>query len=235
MAEVGTAAIISGLTYPRVYAELRSFPPEWPFKGCFYPTDLYLYKLCWIPVLTFESLLFCLNAAKCISYGPLDHTPLIYRLFRDGSVYFAIAFAFMLVCTIAQLLGISSLSSVTATWISAVFSYSGCHLLLSVRKVAAQRERQDLTLLSIHASAIHDEPKSETYLDSPDSLEPPRMSLPRRMDSIELVPTRMSLRLDLAGLQAAGGTTPGQRMELCDWSNRRRSESQSESATSGFA
>ncbi len=34
------------------------------------------------------AVLFLLNVAKCISYCPLDHTPLIYRLFRDGSLYF---------------------------------------------------------------------------------------------------------------------------------------------------
>ena len=34
------------------------------------------------------ALLFLLNVAKCISYRPLGHTPLIYRLFRDGSLYF---------------------------------------------------------------------------------------------------------------------------------------------------
>ena len=34
------------------------------------------------------AVLFLLNVAKCISYAPLDHTPLIYRLFRDGSLYF---------------------------------------------------------------------------------------------------------------------------------------------------
>ncbi|KAI0350853.1 hypothetical protein OH77DRAFT_1462968 [Trametes cingulata] len=232
-AEVAVAAAINGITYPRVYTELRPFPPDWPFEGCFYPTDSYLYKFCWIPILAFESVLFCLNVAKCISYGPLDHTPLIYRLFRDGSVYFAIAFAFMLVCTISQFLDFSSLSSVASTWISAVFSYAGCHLLLSVRKVAAQRERLDLTLLSIHASAVHDEAKSETYLDSPDSLEPPRISSRQRTDSIELVPRHISHHLDFVGLHN-GDASSAQRTESSDWSKRRRSESQSDSVSTAW-
>ena len=41
--------------------------------------------------LTRAAVLFVLNVIKCISYSPLDNTPLIYRLFRDSSVYFVMS------------------------------------------------------------------------------------------------------------------------------------------------
>ena len=41
--------------------------------------------------LTRTAVLFVLNVIKCISYSPLDNTPLIYRLFRDSSVYFVMS------------------------------------------------------------------------------------------------------------------------------------------------
>ncbi|KAI0822959.1 hypothetical protein BC628DRAFT_1387007 [Trametes gibbosa] len=230
VAEIASAAVVNSLTYPTVFAELRPFPPDWPFKGCFFPVDIYLNKFCWFPVIAFETLLFCLNTAKCTSYGRLEHTPLIFRLFRDGSVYFAIAFAFMLVCIICQFLNVDSVSTALSTWISAVFSYSGCHLLLSVRSVAAKRERLDLTLLCAHASESHTDLASSSplslYLPDPPPPPPqspaqsspsrahasPRISLPRRYRgaSIELLP-----RL---GLSRAG------RSESADSQERTRTE-----------
>ena len=41
--------------------------------------------------LTRAAVLFVLNVIKCISYSPLDNTPLIYRLFRDSCVYFVMS------------------------------------------------------------------------------------------------------------------------------------------------
>ncbi|KAI0631025.1 hypothetical protein C8Q77DRAFT_1130736 [Trametes polyzona] len=192
LVEVAMACTINGLVYPGLYAKLRPFPSDWPIAGCFFPPALFWSKLSWAPILVFETFLFCLNAAKCISYGGLDQTPLIYRLFRDGTAYFAIAFAFMLACIITQLLGVSAASSVMSTWISAVLSYSGCHLLLSVRSVAAQRERLDLTFLCSPASDMHsdsDDIKASEPSNIPYTLDPPRISLHhQRVNSIELVP-----------------------------------------------
>ncbi|KAI9063757.1 hypothetical protein FKP32DRAFT_1757919 [Trametes sanguinea] len=212
IAEVASAATINGFLYPEAFRQLRPFPPEWPVQGCHFPDDIYLNKLVWFPVVAFETLLFCLNTIKCISYGPLDHhTPLIYRLFRDGSVYFAIALAVMLVCTIAQFTNNSPLSTVTAVWISAVLSYSGCHLLLSVRSVAARREQLDLTLISVHASDICNESETVSPLDSPhypspspalqsqSRPQPPpqpppsRLSLSCRVRSVECVPRSLAI------------------------------------------
>ena len=44
--------------------------------------------------LTRTAVLFVLNVIKCISYSPLDNTPLIFRLFRDSSVYFVMSVSF---------------------------------------------------------------------------------------------------------------------------------------------
>ncbi|OSD01426.1 hypothetical protein PYCCODRAFT_1436353 [Trametes coccinea BRFM310] len=202
IAEIASAATINGFLYPEAFRRLRPFPPEWPVQGCHFPDDIFLNKLVWLPVVAFETLLFCLNTIKCISYGPLDHhTPLIYRLFRDGSVYFAIALAVMLICTIAQFTNNSPLSTVTAVWISAVLSYSGCHLLLSVRSVAARREQLDLALISVHVSDICAESETVSPLDSahrpsptPQLLSPPpRLSLSCRVRSIEVIPGNLAI------------------------------------------
>ncbi|KAI0656930.1 hypothetical protein C8Q70DRAFT_1056186 [Cubamyces menziesii] len=230
--EVASAAAINGLLYPRTFRELRPFPPDWPVKGCFYPTNVFLNKLCWIPILSFETLLFCLNAAKCISYGPLDDTPLIYRLFRDGSAYFVIVFAIMIICTVAQFTDNGGLSTVAAVWISAVLSYSGCHLLLSIRRIAARRRHLDLTLISIHVPDAYDEDKSPISTDdphsypSPSSATPPRVSLARPGESIELVPRRL-LHAPRDDEERTGSS------ESCS-SKRRRSESQSDSVSTAW-
>ncbi|KAI0676555.1 hypothetical protein C8Q78DRAFT_30147 [Trametes maxima] len=89
MAEVVCAVAMNTALYHRAFRDLKQFPPNWPIKGCFVPINRLLFKLGWVPILSFETLLFSLNAVKCISYGPLDHAPLIYRLFRDGTAYFA--------------------------------------------------------------------------------------------------------------------------------------------------
>ena len=36
------------------------------------------------------AVMFLLNFYKCATFAPLDHTPLIYRLFRDSSFYYAV-------------------------------------------------------------------------------------------------------------------------------------------------
>ncbi|KAI8976688.1 hypothetical protein BD414DRAFT_161639 [Trametes punicea] len=229
-AELGTVAGMNTMLYSHILGDLQTFPPDWPVRGCVFPDSIFINKLVWIPVLAFETLLFCLNTIKCISYGPLDHhTPLIYRLFRDGSVYFAITLAFMLLCTASQFMNDSQLSIISVAWISAVFSCSGCHLLLSVRSVAARREQLDLTLFSVHASDMDDNAEPDCPMDgrrplSPD--EPPRLSLPHRANSIELVPRHRSL------IVPSGKSTDEPETHSSDSSRGRRSETLSPSCSS---
>ncbi|CDO70525.1 hypothetical protein BN946_scf184569.g68 [Trametes cinnabarina] len=135
------------------------------------------------------------------------------RLFYSAStpsnvVYFAIALAVMLICTIAQFTNDSPLSTITAVWISAVLSYSastfmvchvspiltarlfdtqGCHLLLSVRSVAARREQLDLPSISLHTSEPCDESETVSPVDS-SRLFPTSQPLPPGTRSIEVVP-----------------------------------------------
>ncbi|KAI0676556.1 hypothetical protein C8Q78DRAFT_30051 [Trametes maxima] len=80
-------------------------------------------------------------------------------------------------------------------WITAIISYSGSHLLLSVRSAAVECERLDLTLLCAQAS--DDTPHENTVQSSKDPLMlqpscscplPPRVSLqPREGESVRLV------------------------------------------------
>ncbi|RPD75465.1 hypothetical protein L226DRAFT_44966 [Lentinus tigrinus ALCF2SS1-7] len=206
--EMVTTITLNAVSFPTVERTLVPFPSVFPIRGCVLAVSPAAYKLSWVPILIFETLIFALNAIKCISYGPLDHTPLIYRLFRDGSAYYVISFIFMLVCTIAQFFK-DALASVIVVWVSAVLSYSGCHLLLSIRKTAARRQRLEANMISADIPQIH-MPGGTTSESESQSLEgshPLHLGLgvePRlRMESIELVPRRVSLHLSTEGSHAS--------------------------------
>ncbi|RDX47225.1 hypothetical protein OH76DRAFT_1484835 [Lentinus brumalis] len=201
--ELVMTVVLNGVSIPIVKRVLVPFPSVFPMKGCVFPAAPTMYKLSWIPILVFETLLFALNAIKCISYGPLDHTPLIYRLFRDGSAYYVISVIVMLVCTIAQFFD-NALTTVALIWVSAILSYSGCHLLLSIRKTAARRQRLETDMLSMDIPHIH-MPGGTTSESESRSLESPH-TLPPHMESIELVPRRVSLHVSTEGSHGSHAT-----------------------------
>ncbi|KAI0720747.1 hypothetical protein C8T65DRAFT_632673 [Cerioporus squamosus] len=200
--ELVTSIVLNGVSFPTIMRTLVPFPSVIPMKGCIIAVAPTTYQLSWIPILIFETLLFALNAIKCISYGPLDHTPLIYRLFRDGSAYYIISVIFMLVCTIAQFFD-NSLASVAVIWVSAVLSYSGCHLLLSIRKTAARRQRLETNMLSADIPHIRMPGGTTSEFESQSLESPPPLRLGTvtrlRMESIELIPRRVSLHLSTEG------------------------------------
>ncbi|KAM5536079.1 hypothetical protein V8D89_010178, partial [Ganoderma adspersum] len=156
------------------------------------------------PVVAFETVLFLLNVAKCISYAPLDHTPLIYRLFRDGSLYFMITTVFMAGCTIAQYSD-SEVAPPLVVWMSVVFSYSGCHLLLSLRKIAARRQRLEISqIFSADIPLVH---AASGTTDS-SSLGPEIHPLPSRLSSASRVRPSVQVNVDMIELVPRGGLSP---------------------------
>ncbi|KAK7681397.1 hypothetical protein QCA50_015489 [Cerrena zonata] len=75
---------------------LVPYPSNWPIDGCFVLTNPAFFRACWIPILCFETLLFVLNTYKCLSYRPFANTHLVIRLFRDGTIYYALMFIILL-------------------------------------------------------------------------------------------------------------------------------------------
>ncbi|PIL23556.1 hypothetical protein GSI_14869 [Ganoderma sinense ZZ0214-1] len=156
------------------------------------------------PIVAFETVLFLLNIAKCISYAPLDHTPLIYRLFRDGSLYFIITTVFMASCTIAQYLDSEAASSLVV-WMSVVFSYSGCHLLLSLRKIAARRQRLEISqIFSADIPLVH----AASGTTESSSLGPEIHPLPSRLSSASRVRPSVQVDVDMIELVPRQGLSP---------------------------
>ncbi|KAI0739061.1 hypothetical protein C8Q80DRAFT_227854 [Daedaleopsis nitida] len=120
VAELTIALAFEIVSLPNIRKRETPFPPFTPARGCISRQPA-LIRLTWIPVLAFDTLLFALNTIKCISYGPLDGTPIIYRLFRDGSAYYVIIFVCILICTLAQFFA-SLYSSIAITYVRPPFS-----------------------------------------------------------------------------------------------------------------
>ncbi|THH29748.1 hypothetical protein EUX98_g4436 [Antrodiella citrinella] len=87
-----------------------------------------------------------MNAYKCFSYRPLIHTPLIVRVFRDGTLYYLLMCFVLVMRIVSQFhsgaLGVNG--DIVDTWMTTTFSIAGANLLLSIRKLSAEREERHL-------------------------------------------------------------------------------------------
>ncbi|TDL22911.1 hypothetical protein BD410DRAFT_839241 [Rickenella mellea] len=116
VAEVTANTVILGVALPRFtpIAPLHSiFPPGFPLSGCLpiqVPRFFFSY---WIPVLLFESILFILMLINFVRLAR-EHAPmpLLKRFFRDGTVYYAVIFAALLVQVLLYELVNSALAQV---------------------------------------------------------------------------------------------------------------------------
>ncbi|TBU23152.1 hypothetical protein BD311DRAFT_768988 [Dichomitus squalens] len=217
LVEMAFSLWLNMASIPYITHHLAEFPPAVLVRGCLLDRTDVMYVLAWVPITVFETILFVLNAIKCISYSPLDNAPLIYRLFRDSSLYFAIVLLFTLFVTIGEVLWPAAATPVVV-WMPAVFSYSGSHLLLSIRKIAARRQRLEMTYtVSVgipHIQAGFSTSDSSSLGDDTPSL-PPRVSSASRVrpsvqvnvEAIELVPRRTSLVLTSYSEESQEGTS----------------------------
>jgi len=99
-------------------------------------------------------LLFIFNMYKCITSGTLRDAPIVLRLCRDGSAYFILVLVTLIISTLVSFRpDLILLNAAKNLWISAIFSYAGSNLLLSVRSFAAQRVEFDtMSLMSFAKS-----------------------------------------------------------------------------------
>ncbi|EPT02205.1 hypothetical protein FOMPIDRAFT_1097576, partial [Fomitopsis schrenkii] len=84
------------------------------------------------------ALLFVLMVIKVYSYRPLNELPILLRVLRDGTIYYFVT------NRISVLVSSASIPIQSPPWISAILSFSGAHLLLSLRTLAAERVRADI-------------------------------------------------------------------------------------------
>ncbi|CCM04883.1 uncharacterized protein FIBRA_07078 [Fibroporia radiculosa] len=121
------------------YPSINPYPSNWHIKGCFYPAIPNFAKA--NHTNTVPAILFVLMCIKCYSYRPLCDIPMLLRIWRDGAAYYFVIFVTLFICTLSQYVNSEMLAIVAAIWIGPIYSYSGAHLLLSVRALAAERQR----------------------------------------------------------------------------------------------
>ncbi|EMD35516.1 hypothetical protein CERSUDRAFT_124806, partial [Gelatoporia subvermispora B] len=139
---VASAVVIMMAVYAfrQILPDFIPPPANWHTIGCIIPSSPEFYKLCWVPLLSFEVTLFFLNAYKCLSSGSLRETPIVSRLCRDGNIHFLTILVTLIISTVVSFMPNLILGNAAKNaWIPTVFSYSGSNLLLSVRRLAAKR------------------------------------------------------------------------------------------------
>ncbi|KAH9939556.1 hypothetical protein B0H21DRAFT_756507 [Amylocystis lapponica] len=147
--EIITNIVLAVIAWQAILPQLQPFPPDYPVPGCMYVSLPPVYKAVWAPVLGFETILLGLILVRCFSYRPLWKLHIMHRIALDGTIYYVIIFGAMLVSTFSTNFTNPLLANASSIWICAIYSFSGTHLLLSVRTFAAQRseshEMSDLT------------------------------------------------------------------------------------------
>ncbi|TDL18504.1 hypothetical protein BD410DRAFT_793209 [Rickenella mellea] len=143
IAEVTANTVILGMSLPGIKSvpPLRGlFPPDFPLSGCFpikVPKFFFSY---WIPTLIFESVLFILMTLNFVRLARGNKPmPLLTLFFRDGTVYYAVIFAALLIQVLLYELVNSALAQVAIGWQLTMFSIMGARLVLNLRAASVGR------------------------------------------------------------------------------------------------
>ncbi|KAI0729862.1 hypothetical protein C8Q72DRAFT_826907 [Fomitopsis betulina] len=144
VAETTCVVTLSGLAYKQAFPNIIPYPSDWPIQGCYYPPTPAWFDGVWLPLVGFETLLFVLMAVKVYSYRPLNELPILLRVLRDGTIYYFVILIALILCTLSPYTANAFLGVLATVWISAILSFSGAHLLLSLRTLAAERIRADV-------------------------------------------------------------------------------------------
>ncbi|TFK49577.1 hypothetical protein OE88DRAFT_357077 [Heliocybe sulcata] len=194
--EVASFAVVAAFGYGQALPGLIPIPAGAPLPGCVMTRSTKFFQTSWVPTLAFESILFILTSYKCLRGRYGDKTPLHVKFFKDGTVYFALMFGSGLSYVIASSKadgtrlvvlffytiagGIPATKTVTGAlvrWMVSAISYSGTHLLLSLRRSVAQRNDDRVADLAVDAGLAKSvstmsesfslSPVSETWSDVP--------------------------------------------------------------------
>ncbi|TDL18509.1 hypothetical protein BD410DRAFT_497259 [Rickenella mellea] len=147
LAEVTANTVILGMSLPGIKSvpPLHGlFPPDFPLSGCLPTTVPKFFFSYWIPTLIFESILFIL---MCINFVRLawenQPMPLLTLFFRDGTLYYAVIFAALLIQTLLYELVNSALAQVAIGWQLTMFSIMGSRLVLNLRAASDARSNPE--------------------------------------------------------------------------------------------
>jgi len=90
-----------------------------------------------------------------------SRSPLVVVMIRDGTIYFSLILAILVICTTTTLVGNGSLYSTTAPWLIVVYSFSATQLILNLRRAAAREEAETFatTKTSRFRPKLSDRPK----------------------------------------------------------------------------
>jgi len=157
--------VMSSVGYKEMFWAIVPYPSSWPIEGCFYPPTPSWFHGSWLPFAGFETLLFVLMAIKVYWYRPLGQLPILLRVLRDGTIYYLVILVALILCIISPYTSNTSLGVMVTVWLSAILSFSGTHLLLSLRALAAERERLDIATPDIS----EDVPEISQGLSIPDT------------------------------------------------------------------
>ncbi|CCM04747.1 uncharacterized protein FIBRA_06937 [Fibroporia radiculosa] len=102
----------------------------------------------WIISLAFETILFALTLVKFFTSMSryLGRHSLLFALVRDGTWAYAMTFVIMLMNTLVYHLVKGTLAGVCFCWELAIMSFAGAHVLLNLRRLAADRSVIELPL-----------------------------------------------------------------------------------------
>ncbi|KAI0080917.1 hypothetical protein K474DRAFT_1704214 [Panus rudis PR-1116 ss-1] len=129
-------------------------PPGIPFQGCLFETAQNTLTS-WIPGLIVATTMFALTIFKffrlihegaSISWRDIDSKGVLFLFFRDGTVYFMLIFAIVLVsmlCDIVDSLTIAA--SDVAPLLVVVYSHAGTRLILNLRSASQDEPLSFLT------------------------------------------------------------------------------------------
>ncbi|PCH43956.1 hypothetical protein WOLCODRAFT_26334 [Wolfiporia cocos MD-104 SS10] len=165
--EVLAFAIFNWLGYVSFFDDVKPYPADWPIKGCYYPRRPTIFNLCSMPILIFETVLFVLISVKCFAHRPLREIPILQRIWRDGTIYYLIITAAIAVVMVSSAVQNTIVAGMSIVWISAILSFSGSHLLLSIRALAEARNGAQM------ATPMLSEDIPNIVVESPSALASP--------------------------------------------------------------
>ncbi|KIP04114.1 hypothetical protein PHLGIDRAFT_37096 [Phlebiopsis gigantea 11061_1 CR5-6] len=122
--------------------KIVSVPAPAPLSGCFGVNIPSYFTYVWTPSLCFECFLFILTLYQLYQTVKTRAAkmPITTLFFRDGTVYFAVAFVAFFIQTILYHQKNAVLAQVAICWLQALLCIAGPRLLLNLRDLAQRHE-----------------------------------------------------------------------------------------------
>ncbi|KIJ47471.1 hypothetical protein M422DRAFT_248888 [Sphaerobolus stellatus SS14] len=172
----------------KVTRSVIAIPPSLPLTGCLLLPDFEAYNwtlLAWIPCMIVAVTFFVLTAYKFYETAAADGQsswkhlcqvglhPLFVAFFRDGSIYFLVIAASLVISSLL-LLSVSSalqgIQNISLIYLLSILSFAGSHLILNLRQAAHKRQLiahdtwgATMAFTGIEGISIHDEEEGPRF------------------------------------------------------------------------